>query len=66
MLDLQMKIQSLGMIEFTSIAAGIESADHMVKAAMVEPLFVKTICPGNSSSRCTVRLHLLIRPLMQD
>ncbi len=46
MLDLQMKIQSLGMIEFSSIAAGIESADHMVKAAMIEPLFVKTICPG--------------------
>ncbi len=39
-------LQALGMIEFNSIAAGIEAADYMVKAAMVEPLFLKTICPG--------------------
>lgn len=40
------KIQAIGMIEFNSIAVGIESADHMIKAAQVEPLMLKTICPG--------------------
>ena len=39
-------IQAVGMIEFNSIAAGIETADHMVKAAVVEVLLLKTICPG--------------------
>ena len=39
-------IQAVGMIEFNSIAAGIETADHMVKAASVEVLLLKTICPG--------------------
>lgn len=39
-------IQAVGMIEFNSIAAGIEAADYMVKAAQVEPLLLKTICPG--------------------
>ena len=39
-------IQAVGMIEFNSIAAGIEAADHMVKAASVEVLLLKTICPG--------------------
>jgi microcompartment protein CcmL/EutN len=34
------------MIEFNSIAAGIEAADRMFKAALVEPLMLKTICPG--------------------
>jgi microcompartment protein CcmL/EutN len=34
------------MVEFRSIAAGIDGADQMLKAAMVEPLFFKTICPG--------------------
>ena len=40
------KIQAMGMIEFNSIAAGVEAADAMVKAAVVEPLLLKTICPG--------------------
>ncbi|RLB93375.1 MAG: propanediol utilization protein [Deltaproteobacteria bacterium] len=40
------QIQALGMIEFSSIAAGIEAADYMVKAARIQPLFLKTICPG--------------------
>jgi microcompartment protein CcmL/EutN len=35
-----------GMIEFTSIAAGMDAADRMVKTADVEPLFFRTICPG--------------------
>jgi microcompartment protein CcmL/EutN len=34
------------MIEFNSIAVGIEAADQMFKAAQVEPLMLKTICPG--------------------
>lgn len=39
-------LQAVGMIEFNSIAAGIETADYMVKAAQVEPLIMKTVCPG--------------------
>lgn len=38
--------QAVGMIEFTSIAAGVEGADRMVKAARTEILFLKTACPG--------------------
>ncbi|MBG0774867.1 MAG: BMC domain-containing protein [Desulfovibrionaceae bacterium] len=34
------------MIECNSIASGIEAADFMIKAALVEPLMLKTICPG--------------------
>ncbi len=41
-----MNANSIGMIEFSSIASGFESADAMVKAAEVEPIFFKTICPG--------------------
>ena len=37
---------AIGMLEFTSIAAGIEASDKMVKAAEVIPLFMKTVCPG--------------------
>jgi len=44
--DLSAQIRSLGMIEFNSIAVGIEAADHMLKAANIKPLFIKTICPG--------------------
>lgn len=40
------KSYSCGMLEFTSIASGIESADQMVKTAFVEPVVLKTICPG--------------------
>lgn len=36
----------IGMIESTSIARGIEAADAMLKAANVNVLFSKTICPG--------------------
>lgn len=39
-------LQAVGMIEFNSIAGGIEGADYMVKAAQVEPFMMKTICPG--------------------
>jgi microcompartment protein CcmL/EutN len=37
---------AIGMLEYTSIAAGIEAADNMVKAADVVPVFFKTVCPG--------------------
>lgn len=37
---------TLGFIELNSIARGIETADAMVKAADVELLFSKPVCPG--------------------
>ena len=37
---------AVGMVEFNSIAAGIDAADQMVKTAQVDPIFFKTICPG--------------------
>ncbi len=37
---------SVGMIELSSIARGIETCDHMLKAAGVELLRASTICPG--------------------
>lgn len=37
---------AVGMVEFTSIAAGIDAADRMVKAAAIRPIFFKSICPG--------------------
>ncbi|TBW35342.1 BMC domain-containing protein [Siculibacillus lacustris] len=37
---------AVGMVEFTSIAAGIDGADRMIKSARVQPIFFKTICPG--------------------
>lgn len=40
------QFHAVGMIEFTSIAAGIAAADAMVKSAQVEPFMLKTICPG--------------------
>lgn len=39
-------LESVGMIEFNSIAAGIQAADTVLKAASVKPLIIKTICPG--------------------
>lgn len=37
---------SIGMIEFSNIASAMENVDVMSKAADVEPIFFKTICPG--------------------
>lgn len=37
---------AIGMIEFTSIAVGMDAADRMVKTADVAPLFFKAVCPG--------------------
>lgn len=42
---------AVGMVEFNSIAAGIDAADQMVKTAQVDPLFFKTICPGQVRGR---------------
>lgn len=37
---------SVGMLELSSIAKGIETCDHVLKAAEVELLRASTICPG--------------------
>ena len=37
---------AVGMLEFTSIAAGIDASDRMIKAASIQPIFFKSICPG--------------------
>lgn len=39
-------IHAIGLIELTSIAKGIESADIMEKTANVNVLLAKTTCPG--------------------
>lgn len=39
-------IRAIGLVEFNSIAKGIEAADSMLKAAQVETLTCRTICPG--------------------
>lgn len=39
-------MESLGLLEFNSIAAGIEATDEMCKAATVDLLFSKVVCPG--------------------
>ncbi len=39
-------INAIGMVEFTSIAQGIDSCDIMLKTADVTLLIAKTTCPG--------------------
>jgi Carbon dioxide concentrating mechanism/carboxysome shell protein len=39
-------IRTIGLIELNSIARGIQVADEMIKAAEVELLLAKTVCPG--------------------
>jgi microcompartment protein CcmL/EutN len=41
-----MEVGVLGVLEFNSIAVGIEAMDFMVKAAPVKIVDAKTICPG--------------------
>ena len=41
-----MKINVLGILEFNSVAVGIKALDGIVKAAPVEIVDAKTICPG--------------------
>ena len=39
-------IHAIGLVEFTSIAKGIEAADIMAKVADVKIQVMKTLCPG--------------------
>lgn len=39
-------IRAIGLVEFNSIARGIEAADDMLKAARVEAVSCRTVCPG--------------------
>ena len=39
-------VETIGFLETTSIAKGVESADALLKAAEVRLLFAKPICPG--------------------
>jgi microcompartment protein CcmL/EutN len=39
-------INAIGLVEFTSIAQGIDGCDIMLKTANVELLVAKTVCPG--------------------
>lgn len=39
-------IKAIGLVEFTSIAKGIEAADAMLKTAQIDILDAKAICPG--------------------
>lgn len=41
-----MKIQAIGLVELSSIAKGMETADAMLKASQVELLEARPICPG--------------------
>lgn len=41
-----MELNSLGLIELTSIAAGMQAADIMLKTANVELIISRTICSG--------------------
>jgi len=41
-----MNYRTIGVIEFTSIALGMQIADEMSKAASVQLVFARTICPG--------------------
>lgn len=38
--------RAIGLVEFNSIARGIEAADAMVKSAQVELIQARSICPG--------------------
>ncbi len=39
-------MKSIGLIELNSIARGIETSDHILKAGEVSLAFAKTVCPG--------------------
>ena len=44
-----MNTESIGFLEFSSIAKGIEAADTVLKAAAVDVLFAHPVCPGKYS-----------------
>ena len=39
-------METIGFLELNSIAKGVEAADFILKAAEVELLFAKPVCPG--------------------
>ena len=39
-------METIGFLELNSIAKGVEAADYILKAAEVELLFAKPVCPG--------------------
>jgi len=39
-------VRAIGLVEFNSIAKGIEVADHMLKSANVEVMIATPTCPG--------------------
>lgn len=41
-----MEHRSIGLMETTSVAKGVESADEMVKAASVDLIMARAACPG--------------------
>ncbi|MBM3891767.1 MAG: BMC domain-containing protein, partial [Verrucomicrobia bacterium] len=41
-----MKEKSIGLIELTSVAAGFEAADVMLKAGNVQLILARSICSG--------------------
>jgi len=41
-----MNIQTIGLVELSSIARGMETADAMLKASQIELLEARPICPG--------------------
>lgn len=41
-----MSIQTIGLVELSSIARGMETADAMLKASQIELLEARPICPG--------------------
>ena len=38
--------KALGMVEYTTVATGIQAADLMVKTAEVDVVEAQTVCPG--------------------
>ena len=41
-----MDFKAIGLIELNSVAKGIHSADEMIKAASVELIMARPVCPG--------------------
>lgn len=37
---------AIGMLEYTTVSAGMEAADHMLKTAAVTLIEAQTVCPG--------------------
>ena len=50
---------SIGMVELSSIARGIETIDRMLKAAEVELVLARTICSGKYVVLVAGDLHMV-------